>query len=255
MNRFRLNPRARHWLRSPSPGEAPGGSAAPEGSAGDQGEGDWDVWVLGRMAAGAFLDVGGILVDLAVLDQRFECVSERCAPRTGRGRLRSCCADLDVALIGAEINRLRRHTRRLHLWLARREPRIADLPKEEEGRPFWLADDCAHLTRPGGRCVFSAMDRRGRIRCHLHRYAKAHDLERQAVQPLPCRLFPLILVELPTGGVALTTLHRRTTRLVGTFPVSRFPCLSDPTHGPLRRALAKDLDWLFGKGFARELRL
>lgn len=248
MDRFRLNPQARRWLSSPSAGDGP---AAAENDGG--GDADWDTWVLGRMAAGALLDVGGVLVDQAVLDQRFRCVPGQCSPRRGRGRLRSCCADLDVALTAAEANRLRRHTRRLWLWLTRREPRLGRLSEVLEGRPFWLAADAGHLSRPGGRCVFSALDGQGRIRCHLYGYARAHDVERRLVQPIPCRLFPLILVELPNGGVVLTTLHRRTTRLVGMFPASRFPCLDEPTHGLATRALAKDLDWLFGPGFASAL--
>jgi hypothetical protein len=248
MDRFHLRPLARHWLRSPS-------LVGPEADDDDAG-GDWDRWVLGRMARGALLDVGGVLVDQAVLDQRFECVSEVCAPRRGRGRYRSCCADLDVALTAAEGNRLRRHTHRLWPWLTRREPRLRPLQKQDAGHPFWLAVDAGHLSRPGGRCVFSQLQARDpkRIRCHLHAYARAHDVERQTVQPLPCRLFPLILVELPTGGVLLTTLYARTTRLVGSFPVSRFPCLGESKRPLLTQSLARDLDWLFGRGFARALR-
>jgi len=260
MDRFHLRPQARHWLRSPSlVGE---GALALRGGEGDR-DGDpgwdrWDRWVLGRMAKDELFDVGGILVDRAVLDQRFACVPQRCAPGPGRGRFRSCCADLDVALTAAEANRLRHHTHRLWPWLARREPRLRRLPELRDGPPFWLAQDAGHLTRPDGRCVFSALGGQGetgpRIRCHLHAYARAHEVQRQTVQPLPCRLFPLILVELPTRGVLLTTLHRGTTRLVGSFPASRFPCLADASHPPAARSLSRDLDWLFGPGFAHALR-
>jgi hypothetical protein len=199
------------------------------------------------------LDVGGVLVDRAVVEQRFCCVPERCAPRAGRGRLRSCCADLDVALSAPERGRLRRHTRRLWQWLSDREPRLAACSSAPGGPPFWLAADGAHLSRPGARCVFSALDRRGRIRCHLHAYARGQGVGLEQVQPLPCRLFPLVLVELSTGAVALTTLYRRTTGLLGTFPASRFPCLGDPSRPALARSQARELDWLFGRGFAAAL--
>ena len=245
---FRLNRAAQQWLRSPGPGEAP--RADHRDDPGD----DWSDWILGRMAAAALLDVDGILVDQAILEQRVACVPQRCAPQPGRGRMRSCCADLDVALTGDEINRLRRHTRRLWSWLSGREPRLRELVPNDAGRPFWLADDRAHLSHPGSRCVFSALDDKGRIRCHLHAYAREHDVQRQTVQPLPCRLFPLILVELPAGGVLLTTLCESTAGLLGTFPASRFPCLSDPSHRLAVKSLAEDLDWLFGRGFARTLR-
>ncbi len=248
MTEFKLRPQARLWLRSPAPGES--GEDEERDPFGD----GWGEWVLGRMAAGAVLDVGGVWVDRAVAEQRFECVPGLCAPRPGRGRWRSCCADLDVALSAAEHNRLRRHSRRLWDWLSTREPRLVRRGPRPERRPFWLAADGAHLSRPGRRCVFSAMDRQGRLRCRLHAYARAHAVQRQVVQPLPCRLFPLVLVELPTGGVLLTTLYRTTTRLVGTFPATRFPCLADPTHRLLSRSMSRDLDWLFGRGFARALR-
>lgn len=244
--RFHLRPQARHWLRSPP--------SQPDADDPDA----WTAWALGRMACGAVLNVGGVLVDRAVLEQRFGCVPGRCAPGPHRGRFRSCCADLDVALTGAEVNRLRRHTRRLGAWLAHREPRLEarlpEPPAASGGPPFWLAPDGGHLTRPARRCVFSRLDSQGRIRCHLHAYARARGLDLAVVQPLPCRLFPLVLVALPTGGVLLTTLYGRTSRLVGTLPVSRFPCLSDPTLPEATRSLARELDWLFGRGFARALR-
>jgi hypothetical protein len=160
--------------------------------------------------------------------------------------VRSCCADVAVVLTDAEQRRLARQKRRLGAWLLARERRLQ--------RTDWLSEDGHHLRRPGRRCVFSALDARGRIRCHLHGYAREHGLARHAVQPLPCRLFPLILLDLPGGRVGLTTLYRRTTRLAGSYPASRFPCLDDPSHPPLIRTLAKDLDWLFGAGFAAGLR-
>lgn len=254
MARFHLRPQARHWLRAPSVEPEPGGPGDPDA---------WMAWALGRMARGAILEVGGVLVDRAVLEQRFGCVPGRCAPGDLRGRSRSCCADLDVALSPAEVNRLRRHSRRLGGWLARREPRlgVAQGPRGAAGqRPFWLAADGAHLARPtdpaggGARCVFSRLDRQGRIRCHLHGYARAQAIELAVVQPLPCRLFPLVLVSLPTAGVLLTVLSGSTSRLVGTLPAPRFPCLADPNLPEATRSLAPELDWLFGRGFARALR-
>ncbi len=71
---------------------------------------------------------------------------------------------------------------------------------------------------------------------------------------MSCRLFPLIAVALPRGKVALTLVARRTYRLVGAFPQERYPCLSDSSLPPLAESMRVDLDWLFGRGFARALR-
>ncbi|MGC4115629.1 MAG: hypothetical protein QM765_13700 [Myxococcales bacterium] len=224
---FKPNPRLRAWLRSSSGEDADAGHEARADLSGG-----WDGWLLRRMSAGKIVMVGGVLVDRDLLTQRFGCVAERCAPRAGRGPWRSCCADAEVALDGSEQRRLRRIAK-------------ADLP---EG---WCED--GHLTRPGGRCVCSTIDGDGRIRCRLHRIARRLGVDQSDLQPLSCRLFPLIVVDLGQGRTALTLVSRTTFRLVGAHPPRRYPCLSDPHLPLLTESLRGDLDWAFGKGFAQAL--
>jgi hypothetical protein len=223
--RFRPNPRLRTWLRT-SPGEEgpPAGDDGPEGG--------WDGWLLRRMSSGKIVTVGGVLVDRDLLSQRFSCVSDRCAPRPGRGQWRSCCADAEVALDSGEERRLRR--------IAKRE-----LP---EG---WC--EAGHLARPGGRCVCSLIDDAGRIRCRLHGLARRRGVDQSDIQPLSCRLFPLIVVDFAQGRTALTLVSPSTWKLVGAHPPRRYPCLADPKLPPIFESLRGDLDWAFGKGFARAL--
>ncbi|MBI5542344.1 MAG: hypothetical protein HY901_00525 [Deltaproteobacteria bacterium] len=219
MKPFTPNHRLRRWLG----GEPPSG---------DQSQGpDWDGWLLRRMSLGEIVTVGGVLVDRAVLRQRFACVAERCAPRSGRGPWRSCCADVEVALDASEHRRLSR---------VRRE-----LPQG------WEGEGC--LARPSGRCALSQIDRAGQIRCVLHCLARERGVDRSEIQPLSCRLFPLIVVDFGEGRCALTLVSKTTHRLVGAFPPPRYPCLSDDRLPPLPEALKGDLDWAFGKGFARAL--
>ncbi|MFH2009993.1 MAG: DUF3109 family protein [bacterium] len=263
--RFRLNPTARRWLVSPhadleflkigreeQPQKQQGAAIEAEDELSEE-DAEWQNWLIGRMANGALINVHGIYVDQAVLTQRFRCVSEQCAPQPGRGRMRSCCADVDAQLSEAEVRRLNRQTRRLGPWLARREPRLRGLISQQGRWPFWLARDGAHLSRLGGRCVFSAIDHKGRIRCRLRAYAKERGIEQSGVQPLPCRVFPLVVLDLEDGEVALTTIYRLTSRILNTFPMSRFPCLGSESHPPIYIAMGRDLDWLFGKGFSRTL--
>lgn len=219
MKRFLPNPRLRAWLRS-----EPGDDAVPAS--------DWDGWLLRRMSQGGIVTVGGVLVDRDLLSQRFACVSDRCAPGPGRGRAKSCCADVAVTIDGGERRRLRRAA--------------ADLPED------WEDSGC--LARPGGRCVFSTLDRRSRIRCRLHAIARDRGLAQSELQPLSCRLFPLIVLDFGEGRVALTLVSRRTGRMVGAWPTARYPCLSDPSLPPLVESLAGDLNWAFGAGFATALR-
>lgn len=239
MASFRLNPLAARWLRADAP------------AAGAAGAVDWDLWLLRRMSRDEVVEVGGVWVDRAVLRQRFACVAGRCAPGPGRGQARSCCADAVVSLSREEDARLAKHGEHLLAWLAAREPRLA----EWQGRRFYRQDDSDDpvLARPGGRCIFSQLDPAGRIRCRLHAYARRAGLDRAELQPLSCRLFPLIVVDRGGGKVVLTVVAGHTRRLVGTHPATRYPCLSDAALPPMYQAMAADLDWLFGRGFARAL--
>jgi len=238
-SRFELNSLAQRWLRARD--RAPHGDS-PEGP-------DWQAWLLRRMSRAEIVDVGGVFLDRAILRQRFACVADRCAPGPSRGRLKSCCADALVPLSLAEEQRLRQVGPALSTFLRRREPRLEAVP----GRAFFRSPAEPALARPGGRCVFSRIDSAGRIRCALHAFSRAARLDRGAIQPLSCRLFPLIVVGLPRNRVALTLVARHTHRLVSAPAPDRYPCLSDPSLPLLTDSLRSDLDWLFGRGFARAL--
>lgn len=236
MPSFRPNALVVPWLRSEA--EVPDDVAGP----------DWETWLLRRMSRGEVMDVGGVLVDRAVLRQRFACVSDRCAPGPGRGRYRSCCADACVSLSRAEDRRLASRGVDLLPWIAAREPRL----RERRGRGFYREGAERDLARPGGRCVFSGLDQ-GRIVCHLHAYTKRARIDRGGLQPISCRLFPLIVVDCGDGRVLLTVVASHTRRLVSAHPPERYPCLDDPSLPPLYESMRGDLDWVFGKGFAKAL--
>lgn len=236
---FALRPELARWL-----------DATEDDSA--EADAFFDDWLEGIEDDPELLVTGKVKVDPAVLRTRFACVPERCAPWTGRGRLRSCCADIYVPLTPVEVRRLHRRRRLLAEHLARTEPRLRDClgrPGDDPG-DFFLDDDGDALARIGGRCVFSRQDRQGRIRCRLYTIAGKLGLETTAIQPYTCRIFPLILVQLERGRVLLTVLHRGNYRGMESLHPGRFPCLADPQLPPLYRSMAGTLDWLFGRGFA-----
>jgi Protein of unknown function (DUF3109) len=237
MASFRLKPLAARWLRAEAP------------ESGHDGPPDWDAWLLKRMSQGEVTEVGPVLVDRAVLRQRFACVSDRCAPGPDRGDQRSCCADTFVSLSRAEDRRLASRGIDLLAWLQAREPRLAQC----QGRTFYRAEGELGLARPGGRCVFSQLDEQGRIRCRLHAYAKQAHIDRGELQPVSCRLFPLVVVDRGDGRVLLTVVASHTRRLVSAYPPTRYPCLADTALPPLYESMRADLDWLFGPGFANAL--
>ena len=237
MSSFRPNSLVMRWLRA-------------DGVAADEGDPpDWDTWLLRRMSRREIIDVGGVLVDRSVLRQRFACVSDRCAPGPNRGRYRSCCADACVSLSSAEDRRLAGRGVDLFRWLTTPEPRL----QAGRGRDFYREAAEPNLARPGGRCVFSKIDGQGRIRCHLHTYAKHARIDRGGLQPISCRLFPLIVVDCGGGRVLLTVVASHTRRLVSAYPPKRYPCLDDASLPLLVESMREDLDWVFGKGFAKEL--
>lgn len=237
MSSFHLNPRVARWLCAEVPES---GQVEPP---------DWDTWLLRRMSLGEVIDLGGVLVDRAVLRQRFACVPDRCAPGQGRGAYRSCCADAFVSLSRAEDRRLTSRGVELLGWMKAREPRLESC----HGRGFYREEGEPGLARPGGRCVFSQLDGLGRIRCRLHAYAKQSSIDRSDLQPLSCRLFPLIVVDRGEGRAVLTVVASHTRRLVSAYPANRYPCLDDVSLPPLYESMRGDLDWLFGKGFAKAL--
>lgn len=240
-----MDPAVRRWLYSPNT---------------DSGEPDcktdeyFNRWMVALMRVGAILDVGGVLVDRSVLTAHFSCVPDRCAPHPKRGRWRSCCADLEVPLTAGERLRLKRFGLILKETVGRFEPRLMRLITNQKGAPpaFWL-DVEGYLRRPQQRCVFSAIDDRGRIRCHLYAVSRAVGVAISDLQPIACRLFPLVLVNLRRGRVLLTVLNRRNHRLWQAPAPNRFPCLSDTTLPLLVESMYSTLDWLFGKRFARTL--
>ena len=243
-----MDARVTRWLHTPD----------PDSESDNQIESDsfFDGWLLRRMAHNELFDVGGVLVDESLLDVRFACVPERCSPKVERGKFKSCCADLTVYLTKRERKRLEKHRKPLAKYMLEREPRLEKRikgKKKKKKKEFWLDGDGDALTRPKKRCVFSLIDSEGRIRCHLHNYAAEKGLEQTDIQPVTCRLFPLILVDLEEGRVLVTALNKENYKAWGGKHPKYFPCLSDPELPPVIKTMGLTLDWLFGEGFAIKL--
>lgn len=246
--RFQLTPLVRRWLAADDL------DTDPDDDDDEADYDNWDRWVLAHMV-GPTVNVGGVLVDRALLRQRFSCVSDRCAPRPEPRHWHSCCANARVGLTRAEVKRLDGHTAELASYLYSREPRLQEWlwPQPDRDEPFYLNDDGDSLCRPLGRCVFSKLDDKNGIRCRLWDYTKRAGVERNLVQPITCRVFPLMLMKLDDGTPVLGVLTRKNHRHVGGSPPSDYPCLSDPSLPLIVESLADDLDWMFGPGFASEL--
>jgi hypothetical protein len=212
---------------------------------GDAAEADWGGHVT-RLALRDDLGSGGagLLLDLPALGQPFACVSNTCAPALRPARTKSCCADLDVTLTPNERDAITPALPEVATWMTGRDPRWAD------GTPAIFDGDT--LRRPSKRCVFAAQGPEG-LACALHVVEDASGRPRGTLKPMPCRLFPLVLVDLGEGRVLLSAVTRRTARHVGLPSATSFPCLrGDTTRDiPLVESVEDTLVELWGKRTAR----
>lgn len=209
-----------------------------EGSAA---EADWEGHVM-RLALRGGLGLGaeGLLLDLPALAQPHACRPATCAPGLRAAGTRSCCADLDVELTTAEERAIDEALPEIAAFLAPRDPRWA------AGPPPVAADRV--LARPGGRCVFATRA----LACGLHALEDATGRPRGALKPLPCRLFPLVVVDLGDDRLLLTAVHRTTASRLG-LPPRRFPCLLGDDRVDLVRSARGTLAELLGEPAARRI--
>ena len=252
--RFCLSPSVRRWLVADDPEDCEVSSQE-----------HYDRWVAPRERGEKIIQLGSVLVDEVVLHTRFDCVADRCKPgakskstRPGTRKVGrkwcSCCVDVFVPVTVAERRRLGRMRSELAEYLHKREPRLRPEIGNGNGRvpAFWLDEDGDALSQPDDRCVFSEMDSKGRIRCHLYPFARKNKLAQEEIQPFTCRIFPLLVIQMERG-VLLTVLNKENYRAWETFPPWRFPCMADPKLPPLVKSMASTLDWMFGEGFAKTL--
>ena len=212
-------------------------------------------WYLSIASRDLLLRVGSVRVDARILEARFACVPGRCAPGSDRGAFRCCCADIDLPLSRVEQRRLAGVRPWIRERLLSSEPRLRGVIRDGATRAaFWMAEEEGLVARPGGRCVFSMLDRDLRIRCRLYVVARRAGRPIEQVLPFNCRLFPLILIRTDEGRTLLTYLHPPIERAFQALPSRRFPCLNDPESPRLIHSMAATLDWAFGAGFAAELK-
>ncbi len=203
---------------------------------------DWGGHVRRLAQRGNLGAARGLLLDLPALAQPHACRSGTCAPGLREPRRRSCCADLDVEVTPGEAGRI---TEALPLVAAWMKPRDA---RWQGGVPETM--DGATLRRPGRRCVFAASNAEG-LTCSLHAIEDETGRPRGALKPMPCRLFPIVVVDLGDNHVLLTALARHTSALAGGGGAAAFPCLRGEAGPTLVESAADTLVELWSRATAR----
>jgi hypothetical protein len=201
----------------------------------DAPEADWQLHILKLANRG---DLGRatakLLLDLPALAQPYGCMSGECTPGRRAPRIKSCCADLEVSVSADEEARIR--------------GAMSEITAAMADDPRWPLDPVRDgaLVRSEGRCVFAGLDPDG-LRCRLHVLEDTTGRPRGALKPLPCRLFPLAIVDLGDGRQLLTAIHTRTARHLGSRSARSFPCLRDGARPPLWTHFRDDVVSIFGK--------
>lgn len=185
-------------------------------TAGDAPEADWSSFVLRRALKGELGDGGpGILLDMRALTQPYGCRTGACTPGMRLPKARSCCADLEVGLTEREESAI-------HAALPEIAGVLSDDPRWKAGIPEVTEDGA--LRRSKRRCIFAKLGPTG-LSCALHELEDRTARPRGSLKPMPCRLFPLAVVELGDGRLLLTAVHRDTATSLATRPARVFPCL------------------------------
>lgn len=211
-------------------------------------EADWSGHVTRLALRGALGHAvkGRLLLDLPALSAPYACGPAGCTPGLRAPRTRSCCADLDVELSRDEAAAIEAAIPEIAASLAPTDARWAS------GAPAWFTDGL--LARPERRCVFAVLGEDRALSCGLHRFEDERGHPRGAVKPLPCRLFPLLIVDLGDGQHLLTAVSRANIRY-GVPSPRWFPCLRDATRTTtLADETSETLVSLWGAATARSIR-
>jgi hypothetical protein len=213
---------------------------------------DWTVHLLQLAARGNLGQAArGRLLDLPALAQTFTCATGACTPGRRAADARSCCADLEMTPTPEERAAIDGALPEIAAFMAPRDPRwAAGAPAIYEGDALRRAKDGAK-GRTGARCIFAAEGPDG-LSCGLHSLEDATKRPRGTLKPLPCRLFPLVLVEVDDGNTLLSAIHRNTARLAGSRPARAFPCIGAAGAPTVAESCADTITDLWGAKAAKK---
>ena len=182
-----------------------------------------------------YADIDGYRVDLEALVS----ISHRCDPLLCR-RSGSCCAEYDVWVGEAEVERMVR--------LMPQAARFAPHLRIGEARPADVfrtlgPDAYAIVEGEGGLCAFAYRGARGEHLCSLHSAALEAGLPPQAVKPDCCFIWPLSVASSrpPVVSVQVDAFN---------FPCNR---RREP-DGRLDEGIGRIVEGAFGRAFLERLR-
>lgn len=191
----------------------------------DYNEASWRRYVKGLEERGELLRVQGILVDApALFRTHFHCDTTMCAMKGRPAKTDSCCMEYEVEITPAERERIEAHEKEVLDYLRHRDPKR--IGARRSLKSFFDEDYTVVLAKEEGRCAFSFRDKNGRLWCGLHSMALERGMPIEAIKPMACILFPLVVYRFENGDTLLTATSRATGRLFdGLKDWELLPCL------------------------------
>lgn len=219
----------------------------------DYNEAPWRRFVRSLDQRGDLVVVDGIMVDAGALFRaRFRCDSKICSLPGRDPGVESCCQEYDVEITPAERDRIAAHAAEVIEFLAAREPQRVN--RERKIDSFFKEGNIIELAKENGSCAFSYRDTTGQLWCGLHSLALEKGTPLEAIKPIACILFPLVVCRFENGDTLLTSTTSETEQLFDNAKESnKLPCLKLQTADPMFMECRTAIEVAFGKPFYERL--
>lgn len=191
----------------------------------DYNEASWRRYVAGLEELGEMVRVQNIMVDArALFRTHFHCDTDMCAAAGRAKKTDSCCMEYEVEITPRERARIEAHEKEVLDYLRQRDPKRIGNRRSLKG--FFEDDYTITLAKEKGRCAFSFRDENGQLWCGLHAMALEQGMPIEAIKPMACILFPLVVYRFENGDILLTATSRATGQLFdGLKDWELLPCL------------------------------
>ena len=215
----------------------------------DYNEAPWRRFIHSLERSGDLVTVDGVWIDAQGLFRtRFRCDSKTCSLPGRDSEVESCCQEYDVEITPAERDRIVAHAGDVIEFLAANDPARVKSGRGIES--FFKESHTIELAKEEGRCAFSYRDSTGQLWCGLHSLALEKGIPLEAIKPIACILFPLVVCRFENGDTLLTSTSSETERLFDNAKESnKLPCLKLQTADPMFMECRTAIELSFGKPF------
>jgi hypothetical protein len=219
----------------------------------DYNEAPWRRFVRSLEQRGDLVTVDGIMIDAGGLFRtRFRCDSKTCSLPGRESEVESCCQEYDVEITPAERDRIVAHAGDVVEFLAANDPKRVKPGRQIDS--FFKERNIIELAKEDGRCAFSYRDSTGQLWCGLHSLALEKGMPLEAIKPIACILFPLVVCRFENGDTLLTSTSSETEQLFdGAKESNKLPCLKLQTADPMFMECRTAIEVAFGDGFYERL--